>query len=180
MFAVRLLAVLLLASAATLCAHAAGGGGGGGSGSGGTGSQPAVDPQFKAGVDAIEARRYDQAIEKLEAYVARAPENARDADAQNWLGYAYRKSGNLDAAFLHYDKALAINPRHRGAHEYLGEAYLMVGNLDKADEHLRILDKLCWLPCEEFTMLKKAVADYRVAHAGDAGPGVAAASTQSP
>ena len=182
MSAVRLLAPLLLATAAALSAHAAGGGGGGGGGSGGggTGGQPAVDPQFKAGVDAIEAKHYDQGIEKLEAYVARAPENARDADAQNWLGYAYRKSGNLDAAFLHYDKALAINPRHRGAHEYLGEAYLMVGNLDKANEHLRILDKLCWLPCEEFTMLKKAVADYRVAHAGDAGAGVAAASPKSP
>jgi hypothetical protein len=36
----------------------------------------------------------------------------------------------------------------------------MTGNLDKAKEHLAILDKLCFLPCEQYSMLKKAVADY--------------------
>jgi lipoprotein NlpI len=69
------------------------------------------------------------------------------------------------------DKALAIDPKHRGAHEYLGEAYLMAGNLDKAEEHLRILDKLCWMPCDQYTQLKKAVAAYKTAHANDAATG---------
>ena len=129
-----------------------------------------ADPQYTAGVAAIQAENYQEGIQKIEAYIARDPANAGDADAQNWLGFAYRKSGNLDAAFMHYDKALAINPKHRGAHEYLGEAYLMVGNLPKAEEHLKILDGLCWLPCEQYTMLKKAVADYKTAHASNAGP----------
>ena len=35
-----------------------------------------------------------------------------------------------------YEKALAIDPKHRGAHEYIGEAYLTLGNLPKAKEHL--------------------------------------------
>jgi tetratricopeptide (TPR) repeat protein len=131
----------------------------------------AADPQYTAGVAAIQSEHFAEAIRQLEAYTAKEPRNADDADAQNWLGFAYRKSGNLDAAFMHYDKALAIDPKHRGAHEYLGEAYLMSGNLDKAEEHLRILDKLCWLPCEQYTMLKQAVAVYRTAHANDAAAG---------
>ena len=45
----------------------------------------------------------------------------------------------------------------------------MVGNLAKAEEHLKILDGLCWMPCEQYTMLKKAVAAYKTAHATDAG-----------
>jgi Flp pilus assembly protein TadD len=109
-------------------------------------------------VSAIEATQYGKAIPLLQSYIARAP---NDAYAENWLAYSYRKSGQLDQAFLHYDRALAIDPKHRGAHEYLGEAYLMTGNLAKAEEHLKILDKLCFLPCTEYTMLKKAVAEYR-------------------
>jgi tetratricopeptide (TPR) repeat protein len=89
------------------------------------------DPQYSAGVAAIKAQNYAEGIRLVEAYISKDPSNADDADAQNWLGFANRKSGNLDAAFMRYDKALAIDPKHRGAHEYLGEAYLMVGNLGR-------------------------------------------------
>ncbi|HEX4235593.1 MAG TPA: tetratricopeptide repeat protein, partial [Caldimonas sp.] len=110
-------------------------------------------------VSAIEAKQYDKAIALLQSYLTRA--NGVDAYAENWIAYSYRKSGHLDQAFLHYDKALAIDPRHRGAHSYLGEAYLMAGNVPKAEEHLQILDKLCFLPCSEYTTLKNAVAYYK-------------------
>ena len=50
---------------------------------------------------------------------------------------------------------------HRGAHEYLGELQLMRGNLEAAQQSLAALDKLCTLPCEEFTDLKKAIERYR-------------------
>ena len=89
-----------------------------------------------------------------------AARDPRNADAQNWLGYAYRKSGNLDQAFKHYGEALRLDPRHRGAHEYIGEAYLMKGDLAKAKEHLATLDRLCFFGCEEFSELKKAIAEY--------------------
>jgi len=36
----------------------------------------------------------------------------------------------------------------------------MVGNVAKAKEHLSVLDKLCFFPCEEYSDLKKAIADY--------------------
>jgi tetratricopeptide (TPR) repeat protein len=137
-------------------AHAAGGGGGAG-GSGGRSTSNA-DPDFNDAVSAIKAQNFEQAIPLLVRYVARAPD---DANGENWLAYAYRKSGLMEPAFEHYAKALKIDPNHLGAHEYVGEAYLMVGNLAKAEEHLKILDKLCFLPCEEYTDLKTAVAAYR-------------------
>lgn len=136
-------------------AQAAGGGGGGGGG--GHASTPA-DPDYAAAVAAIKTQDYARAIGLLQGYVQRQP---GDADGENWLAYAHRKSGHLDEAFDHYAKALAIDPRHRGAHEYVGEAYLMVGNLAKAEEHLKVLDRLCFLPCEEYSDLKAAVVAYR-------------------
>ena len=62
--------------------------------------------------------------------------DTRNADIQNYLGYAYRNTGQLDAAFRHYERALTLSPRHRGAHEYVGEAYLIVNNLAKAEEQV--------------------------------------------
>jgi len=128
------------------------------------GKLSAVDPEYGQGVAEIQAGHFAQAIALLESYVARSMTHAQDADAQNWLGFAYRKSGNLDAAFLHYDKALAIDPRHRGAHEYMGEAYLMTGNVAQAEEHLKALDKLCFTPCSEYSTLKREVASWKAAH----------------
>ncbi|HJV70623.1 tetratricopeptide repeat protein [Ideonella sp.] len=149
-----LTALLALAPALAWAA----GGGGGGAGGGNSGPPGASDPDYAAAVKAIKAGDFAGAIPRLKAYVGRVP---NDAYGENWLAYAYRKSGQLDAAFEHYDKALAIDPNHLGAHEYAGEAYLMVGNLAKAEEHLKALDKLCFLPCEEYTDLKKEVAAYK-------------------
>ena len=35
-----------------------------------------------------------------------------------------------------------------------------LGDLARAKEHLAALDKLCFLPCEEYSDLKKAVQEY--------------------
>lgn len=88
--------------------------------------------------------------------------DSRNADYHNLYAYTVRKgaSPDMNVVFKHYNEALAIDPKHRGAHEYLGEAYLMVGNLAKAQEHLATLDKLCFFPCDEFSDLKKAIAEY--------------------
>src|SRR3979490_273717 len=110
-------------------------------------------PDYESGKKAVEAGNWRPALDSFERVASRDPSNA---DAQNYLGYAWRKSGNLDLAFKHYNEALRLDPKHRGAHEYIGEAYLMVNNLPKAEEHLARLDKLCFLPCEEYSELKKA------------------------
>ena len=39
----------------------------------------------------------------------------------------------------------------------------MMGNLDMAEQRLAALDKACFLPCEEYSDLKRAVARYKAA-----------------
>ena len=116
------------------------------------------DPDYAAGKAAIAAKDWTAAIKSLSSAALR---DTRNADIQNYLGYAYRNSGQLDLAFQHYTRALQLNPRHRGAHEYAGEAYLLAGNLAKAEEHLAALRRICVIPCEEYADLEKAVAAYR-------------------
>jgi tetratricopeptide (TPR) repeat protein len=115
------------------------------------------DPDYAAGVRAIKASRFAEAIPMLQRVVERDNQNA---DAYNWLAYATRRNGDAAASLPLYEKALAINPKHRGAHEYMGEAYLVLGNLAKAKEHLATLDSLCMLGCSEYRDLKRAVEQY--------------------
>ena len=117
------------------------------------------DPDYAGAKRAIEAKDWGSAIGLLNSVALR---DTRNADIQNYLGYAYRNSGDLALAFRHYHRALQLNPRHRGAHEYLGEAYLMSGNLAKAEEHLALLGKICLIPCEEYGLLEGKLAAYRV------------------
>ena len=87
------------------------------------------------------------------------------ADWNNLMGYSLRKAdaANIPEAEKFYNEALRLEPKHRGALEYSGELYLMTGNLDMAEQRLAALDKACFLPCEEHTDLKKAVAKYKAA-----------------
>lgn len=120
-----------------------------------------IDPDLDKAKTALKEKNWDKAIEFLNKAEARDPKNA---GIHNELGFAERNRGNLDAAFKEYEIALTLDPKHRGAHEYIGEAYLMAGNLPKAEEHLAILDKLCFFPCEEYKDLKAAVAKYKQQH----------------
>jgi Flp pilus assembly protein TadD len=117
-----------------------------------------LDPDYVAGKAAIAANDWNAAITSFSSAALR---DTRNADIQNYLGYAYRHTGQLELAFSHYQRALQLNPRHRGAHEYIGEAYLMANNLAKAEEHLAALQRICLIPCEEYEDLHKAVAEYR-------------------
>ncbi len=147
----------LLACGLSGVAGADGGGGGGGGGSQGAAPAKPEDAQYTAAVKAIKAKEYAKAIPLLEGVTQREPQNA---DAYNWLGYATRKNGDPSASIPIYQKALGIDPKHKGAHEYIGEAYLMLGDLPKAKEHLKRLDSLCFVTCEEYRDLKRAVEAY--------------------
>lgn len=116
------------------------------------------DPDYSQGVAALEADDWKTAIRLLSSAALR---DTRNAEIQNYLGYAYRSSGELPLAFKHYSRALQLNPRHRGAHEYLGEAYLMIGNLPKAQEHLELLQKICLIPCAETGQLQAKILAHR-------------------
>jgi Flp pilus assembly protein TadD len=120
-----------------------------------------IDPDYVAGKKAVEAQDWKKAIELLSKAMKTVSNNSQ---AHNLLGYAYRKTGNLDASFAQYDQALKLDPTNKHAHEYIGEAYLMTANLAKAEQHLAELQRLCSpIPCEEYKELKHAVDDYKKA-----------------
>lgn len=116
------------------------------------------DADYAAGRKAIDAKNWSEAVAKLKVAERRNPDSA---DLQNFLGFSYRNLKKYDLAFAHYEKALAIDPRHKGAHEYVGEAYLMTGNLAGAQKHLEALRGICLLGCEELEDLEKAIAEYK-------------------
>jgi tetratricopeptide (TPR) repeat protein len=118
----------------------------------------ALDPDFAAGKRAIVAGDWKGAIKALTSAGLR---DDRNADIQNYLGYAHRRLRELDPAMLHYQRALTLNPRHRSAHEHLGEAYLVRGDLAKAEEHFAALERICLIPCEEYDDLKRAIAEIQ-------------------
>ena len=125
---------------------------------GGDHTTPSTESDFTRGRSAIDKKDWASAISAFEKVLA---QDSRNADAWNWLGYASRKSGKLDAAFKYYDKALAVDPKHKGAYEYQGEAFLMAGQPAKADENLSKLAALCNSRCEEYKDLKEAIEAYK-------------------
>jgi Flp pilus assembly protein TadD len=117
-----------------------------------------ADTDYVAGLAAIKAGDFNLALSRFQSALRRFPEAA---DLHNEIGYTHRKLRQMDRAFEHYKRALAIEPRHRGAHEYIGEAYLMVGDLANAEKHLAALRSICVLPCEELDELRNAIAQYQ-------------------
>jgi cytochrome c-type biogenesis protein CcmH/NrfG len=151
---VRVRALFLACGLASGAALAAGGGGGS--------DMPAwapADPVITRFEDATTRRDWASAAQIARDALAR---NASNAEYHNRYAYALRNGTNppMDLVFRHYNEALRLEPNHRGAHEYLGEAYLMAGNLAKAKEHLEVLDRLCSFGCDEYDLLKKAVAAH--------------------
>jgi Flp pilus assembly protein TadD len=113
-----------------------------------------------AGRKAIEAKDYKAAVGYLSKAVQEEPNNA---DAQNMLGYSYRKVGTFDKSMEHYQRALRIDANHRSAHEYLGELYLDMNQLDNAEKQLQALKKTCpfFGKCEEYEDLKEAIEKFK-------------------
>jgi tetratricopeptide (TPR) repeat protein len=122
-----------------------------------SGDWAALDPDFAAGKRALAAGDWQGAINTLTAAGLR---DDRNADIQNYLGYAYGNLQQLDAATQHYQRALSLDSRHRSAHAHLGQAYLLQGSLVKAEEHFAALERICLIPCAEYGELKRAIARY--------------------
>ena len=111
---------------------------------------------YKA-VKLINKNSYEAAIDNL---LKAEKNNKKDADIYNYLGFSYRKIGDLGKAAQYYEIALKISPKHKGALEYQGEMFLTQGNLKKAEANLKKLKKICFLGCKEEKMLKESIIKY--------------------
>ncbi len=120
---------------------------------------------YSEGERLVKAKDYAKAIPVLEKALT---EDVRDPDANNLLGYSYRKMGNTQSALAYYQRALQLNPNHLGANEYLGQLYVELKDLPKAEERLAKLATLCPpATCEEYRDLKQSIDQ---AKAGGAAP----------
>jgi len=125
----------------------------------GASSEPERAPDKLEPVRAqIAAKNFPGAIDELKRL-----NDTGNADWNNLMGYSLRKAPTPDFAGAEkfYNEALRIDPKHRGALEYSGELYLQTGQLDRAEQRLAALDKACFLPCSEYSDLKKAIAQYK-------------------
>lgn len=112
---------------------------------------------YAAGQKALKAKNWTLAAASFKKVVA---DNPKNADGYNLLGYSSRWLGKYDEAFAAYDKALALDPKHKGALEYSGVAYLKVNQKAKAEAQLAKLKTIC-ATCEETADLAKAIAAYK-------------------
>ena len=123
--------VLLLGSMATVRARGSGGGGGGDGGSSQSTSQTGgerdeADLMYARGMELVEKGDYEEARKRFEkAHKKRK----KDPEFLNMLAYTERKTGRMEKAFEHYEKALDLRPEFPEAREYLGEAHLQAALL---------------------------------------------------
>ena len=121
---------------------------------------PAVAANLSIAARMIEAEAYDTALPILRQLSLDAPANA---DVFNLLGFAQRKTGDLEASARAYERALYLDPDHLGALEYQGELFLTLGDAAAAETNLERLKALCPSPCEETDELADAVSQWRAA-----------------
>jgi Flp pilus assembly protein TadD len=103
----------------------------------------------------IKKERYAKAIKQLRKALKKDKDNA---DAWNLLGFASRKSGDLETSANAYSKALTLDPAHKGALEYQGELFITQGNIEQAQGNLAKLVELCPSGCDERSKLEQALA----------------------
>ena len=127
-----------------------------GSDSGNTGANISKSYYYYDALKLIKNKSFKLAIENLN----KAEKNSKlDPDIYNYLGFSYRKMGNMKLASFNYEKALKIDPKHKGALEYQGEMFITLGQLDKAKANLKKLSSICFLGCDEEKTLKNSIAN---------------------
>ena len=95
--------------------------------------------------------RFNKALEHL---IIANDKNPDQPDILNYLGFAFRKTGDFLMAEIYYSQGLEIDPNHVGINEYLGELYVKTNRIDLAKQRLEIL-KGC--SCEEYGELKELI-----------------------
>jgi Flp pilus assembly protein TadD len=123
--------------------------------SGGYSTSSPATGELTAATGLIESGRYAVAIATLERIIQQRP---RNADALNLLGYAHRKSGDLQTSREYYTRALLVDPSHDGALAYMGELELQQGNFEAASALRTRLVSVCPTGCDALDELNAAFA----------------------
>ena len=90
----------------------------------------------------------------------RSASNQADPRIQTMIGYSLRKLGRVDEALPYYFAALTTDPKRTTTRQYLGEAYLQIGRPDQAKQQLAEIAKRCGTACEDYQLLKDAIAKF--------------------
>ena len=112
---------LAIASGPARAAGSDSGSSGGSDDSGSSYNTATMSKAMRKATVLIKKEDFNGALALLETETAADPDNA---DAWNLTGFASRKLGDYTRSEAAYDRALAINPKHKGALEYKGELYL--------------------------------------------------------
>jgi Tfp pilus assembly protein PilF len=117
-------------------------------------------PNFMAGLKAMETQDFRTAIQQLERAIVAQPANA---DAYWRLAEAHRQSGDLRRAVKYSRIALDLEPAHRGALLEEGLAWLAAGDQAQAQATLDTLGLKCKQACPEFERLRQALGEKKSA-----------------
>ena len=107
-----------------------------------SGNETNYGKDFKSAIKLISKKKYDNAIDKLMDLVDVSSSDFTKADVYNEIGFAFRKSDDLDNASKYYILALNEDPNHLGALEYQGEMFVDLGQKDNAITNLNKLKEL--------------------------------------
>ncbi len=157
-----------MAIAPVTLATAAGGGGGGGSAPSSSASRYDPAEEYRSGLEALDAAKFDKAAKHFRRVTRVARKNA---DAHYLLGVSYLRGGNAKKARKPLENAVKYDPDMIMAHRDLAIAY---AQLDRADDAQQILDDLgarsaqCGEGCADKASLDQAISAIEGALAGEA------------
>jgi tetratricopeptide (TPR) repeat protein len=160
--------LIVLASPAARAASTGGGGGGGLP----SATSPSYDPvvEYKAGVAALQAQKYKEAIKSFDNVLAVAP---NDTNTLLLKGLAQTNLNDLKGAQRSYQSATRSNGKLPAPHRELGLTDLKLGQAPQAQKErdaLQALATKCKDACPEAADIKADIAALDAAMAGTAKP----------
>jgi tetratricopeptide (TPR) repeat protein len=156
-FRLILAASALAAPTPLLASPPGGGGGGGGSAPSASGSQYDAAAEYRKGMEALQAERFEDAKKAFEHVLTVAPD---DANTNFLAGLASAGLGDLKNARRFYEHAVHSDKDLVQAHQELGITYVKTGNKAKAQaelDRLNAMQQKCSATCAKANDIGKAI-----------------------